>query len=69
MVGPTHLIIKPLTAVMNFINNATRNSFIQYLVATIELVRSPVCVSLSEIAQIPKASLLLDQWDFDFPDN
>ena len=43
--------------------------FMQYPVASIELLTNPVCVSLSEIAQIPKASLLLDQWEFDFPDN
>ena len=36
---------------------------------TIELVMNPVCVSLSEIAQIPNAGSFLDQWDFDFLDN
>ena len=38
--------------------------FIQLPITTTELVMSPVCVHLSEIVQIPKASLFLDQWDW-----
>lgn len=43
--------------------------FIKFPVTTIELVTSPGCVSLSEIAKIPQSISFLDQWDSDLLDN